>query len=286
MPGNTKTGTYLYEVPVSIDIAGGVWAPTQGVCTIRGESGANDDLDTITPPFPGPHFITMVADVSTDITLKWLTGNLAFKHGSSYTLLAGQTLTLFYDGIDYVDAGFAAVVRVSQYQLYEEFGGRAIDTDNTAQSIYSSGSGTRLLPANFFAFTPHKTVLFEAGGLIKTSATFSGNTWTFELNVFGVGSITLVITNLASNIDGFWTLRGNLWCPTSGASATMNGGIEVVIYDTVTGASTTYLFADTLVVDTTVTQLLDILITMGESDANTQFNSYLFSNRVHVSEVL
>lgn len=83
--------------------AGEVTTAGGGVLTVQAESGTADNLDTITVTNVQVNdLITLVADAGDTITVRHNVGNIHLDSSANKTLTNGNSLTLRYDGTDWV----------------------------------------------------------------------------------------------------------------------------------------------------------------------------------------
>ena len=143
----------------------------------------------------------------------------------------------------------------------------------TETSSIGTGTGSLVLPANFF--TVGKTLTFQMFGTIATTLTP-----TIRLKA-KLGAVVIIDTTAAtlSTITGTnsYSTEAMITCRTTGATGTVFGQGLAFYYTGVTGlAGFSSPNTATSIIDTTVTQTLDITITWGTASASNTITSTNF----------
>lgn len=138
----------------------------------------------------------------------------------------------------------------------------AVQTTET--TLVGSGSGSKIIPANFYA--AGTTVKFEASGFYSTTA--SPGTLTIKVKHSGGTTGTVIVGNtgamtpLASITNGVWRLWGNITFRTTGTGGT---GIMNTVWEgepsslsALTPADASIVNTTTFTVDTTAAQTVDL----------------------------
>jgi len=158
----------------------------------------------------------------------------------------------------------------------------AVQTTET--SLVGTGSGSKILPANFYAVGT--TLKFEASGFYSTTAVPG----TLTLNMKHSGGVTSTvtvgttgaITPILSVTNGAWRLWGDITCRTTGTGGTLivNTIFEVAPSSlaTLTPGNASIVNTTTVTVDTTAAQTVDLTaIWSAASQTITMANFLMFS---------
>lgn len=106
LAGNLSFRRINFGTPLTRTISSGAIARTRSYHTLIPESGLTDTLTDITGGVRGDELNLEINDASYTITIEHSTGNIELSSGQSLTLNSlNQTLRLWYNGTNWVDAG-------------------------------------------------------------------------------------------------------------------------------------------------------------------------------------
>lgn len=166
------------------------------------------------------------------------------------------------------------IVTQSNSTLDQYVGGRIFaGTTSTATgnvtvdtSVFPTGNGTRTLPANFF--TSGKTIRVELKGVYTSVLTTTGATVTVKLGATTIATVsTTALANAVTN--GQWEGELDITCYTTGATGTVtcNGRVSYLIGMTSVAFGELTNAGATTTIDTTASQVLDIVVKFNSSQA-------------------